>query len=162
MTRTLEFSLNGSTTSVEIEGQETLLDLLRGPLGMNGPKYGCGKAQCGACTVLIEGVPARACILPAVRAGGHAVTTLEGLTDSETGALSYVQTGFFEKEGAQCGYCLNGMVMVATAYLAQNPTPTEAEVRTALRHNLCRCGTHKEIVASVMRAAELAGKGRDV
>ena len=116
-------------------------------------------AQCGACTVLVDGRPARACVLRASRAANCQITTLEGLADAETGALSPVQQGFLECEGAQCGYCLNGMVMTATALLADNPCPSREEIRAALRHNLCRCGTHLEIIASVERAAELLRGG---
>lgn len=155
MKRTLQFTLNGADERVEVEDGENLLDLLRGPMKLNGPKYGCGMAQCGACTVLVDGVPARACILPAARVEGCDITTLEGLADAQTGALSAVQKGFLEKEGAQCGYCMNGMVMTAVALLKRNPNPTRDDVRQALRHNLCRCGTHNEIIASVLRAAEL-------
>lgn len=138
-----------------LSGSESLLDLLSGPLCLSGPKYGCGKAQCGACTVLVDGVPARACVLPADRVEARRVTTLEGLPAPESGTLSAVQEGVLEKDGVQCGYCLNGMVMTATALLERTPDPTVAEIKSALRHNLCRCGTHKEIIASVLRAAKL-------
>ncbi|MGO4853541.1 (2Fe-2S)-binding protein [Phaeovulum sp. W22_SRMD_FR3] len=149
------FTLNDHPVDLTPDPHRTLLDVLRHDLGMNGPKYGCGLAQCGACTVLVDGVPARACVLRAARVADRRVTTLEGLADPETGALHPVQQGFVEAQGAQCGYCLNGMVMTAVALLERNPAPSEAEIRAGLRDNLCRCGTHQEIIASVRRAAEI-------
>ncbi|SEM41772.1 nicotinate dehydrogenase subunit A [Gemmobacter aquatilis] len=151
----LSFTLNGHPLSLDADDKALLLDVLRQDLGLTGPKYGCGLAQCGACTVLVDGKPARSCVLRAARVAGCHVTTLEGLADPQTGALHPVQQGFLEKQGAQCGYCLNGMVMSAVAFLAHTPAPTEAELRHALRDNLCRCGTHQEIIAAVLRAAEL-------
>jgi nicotinate dehydrogenase subunit A len=110
--------------------------------------------------VLVDGRPARACVLRMVLIEGRTVTTLEGLADPDTGALHPVQQGFLEAEGAQCGYCLNGMGMSAVALLADEPQPDAARVAQALRHNLCRCGTHTEIIASVLRAAELMERAR--
>ena len=155
MTTECRLLVNGSCYVLACPGDRILLDVLRADLGLKGPKYGCGLAQCGACTVLVDGRPARACVLRAERAAGHQITTLEGLGDPATGTLSPVQQGFLECEGAQCGYCLNGMVMTATALLSDNPSPSREEIREALRHNLCRCGTHLEIIAAVERAAEL-------
>lgn len=149
------FKLNGQQRVAEIDSQQTLLGLLRDGFGYHSPKYGCGLAQCGACTVLVDGAPARSCVLRAARIDGRQVTTLEGLADPKTGALHPVQQGFVDCQGAQCGYCLNGMVMTACAFLAQYPDPSEAEIRQALRDNLCRCGTHQEIIASVARAGVL-------
>lgn len=160
MTAECRLHVNGSCYALPCPGDRTLLDVLRADLGLKGPKYGCGLAQCGACTVLIDGRPARACVLRAERAAGHDITTLEGLADPETGVLSAVQQGFLECEGAQCGYCLNGMIMTATALLADNPNPSRDDIRAALRHNLCRCGTHLEIIASVERAATLIREAR--
>lgn len=155
MTRRVCFSLNGGDVCCEVNSDRLLLDVLREDFALNGPKYGCGKAQCGACIALVDGKPARLCVLRAIRAEGRKVVTLEGLADPVSGALSRVQQGFLEEEGAQCGYCLNGMVMQATALLARNPNPDRAQIRDALRHNLCRCGTHAEILASVERAVVL-------
>lgn len=149
----LSFTLNGRLVTAGIDRHRLLLDLLRGELGLNGPKYGCGKAQCGACTVLVDGLPARACVLRAARVEGRAVTTLEGL--ARDGKLHPVQQGFVEKQGAQCGYCLNGMVISAVALLRANPRPSRDEIREGMRDNLCRCGTHQEIIEAVERAAEL-------
>lgn len=151
----LRFTLNGRDLALDPPGHRTLLDLLRTDCGLNGPKYGCGMAQCGACTVLVDGMAARACVLKAARVAGRAVRTLEGLADAATGALHPVQQAFVEKQAAQCGYCLNGMVMSTVALLAREPAPDRARIREALRDNLCRCGTHVEIVAAVERAAEL-------
>jgi nicotinate dehydrogenase subunit A len=159
-TNTVSFTLNGRPVEVAADAARLVLDALREDFGLTAAKYGCGLAQCGACTVLIDGRPARTCVLRLAMLEGRAVTTLEGLADPETGALHPVQQGFLEAEGAQCGYCLNGMVMSAVALLADEPAPDAARVAQALRHNLCRCGAQTEIVASVLRAAELAERAR--
>lgn len=151
--RKVTLTVNGQSHKVSVDAERLLLDVLREDLGLTAAKYGCGMAQCGACTVLVDGAPARACVLRVVQADGYDISTLEGL--SEDGGVHPVQAGFIEMEGAQCGYCLNGMIMTATALLRHNPDPDRDEIRNALRHNLCRCGTHTEIVASVRRAAEL-------
>ena len=140
-------------------GNASLLHLLRNDLQLNGPKYGCGLGQCGACTVLVDGMAARACVIPAVGVAGRNITTLEGLCTNEAdvgaGALHPVQQAFLETQAAQCGYCLNGMVMMTVSLLRHNPAPTEADIRAQLSHNLCRCGTHVEILRAVQRAAVL-------
>ena len=151
----VSFALNGLNQSVDVDSHELLLDVLRDRLGVKGPKYGCGMAQCGACTILVDDAPARACVMRAARADGCDVMTLEGLADPETGELHPVQQAFVDCQGAQCGYCLNGMVMTALALLKRNPSPDETEIRQALRDNLCRCGTHLEIIASISRSAKL-------
>lgn len=161
MTATMQLRVNGTTHDVAADGSRLLLDVLRSELGLKGPKYGCGMAQCGACTVLIDGAPARACVLRAARASGREIVTLEGLADKDSGDLHPVQQAFVDEEGAQCGYCLNGMIMTAVAFLGQTPNPDETEIRAALRHNLCRCGTHKEIVAAVARAAVLLARSKE-
>ncbi|SCY88445.1 (2Fe-2S)-binding protein [Paracoccus tibetensis] len=158
----LDFTLNGKAVAVTGAARLTLLDVLRDRLELNGAKYGCGLGQCGACTVLVDGAPARSCVMRAARVQGRAVTTLEGLAAPDSGTLHPVQQGFIDGQGAQCGYCLNGMVMTAVALLARNPDPTEAEIRQALRDNLCRCGTHLEIVASVRHAARRMAEAADV
>lgn len=137
----------------------SLLDLLRGEMGLHGPKYGCGKAQCGACTVLVDNLPARSCVLRAARVAGRAVTTLEGL--ARDGRPHPVQRAFVEAQGAQCGYCLNGMILSAVALLSVEPAPDRARIRRALKDNLCRCGTHAEILRAVERAAELMEADRE-
>ena len=150
----LSFELNGQPVLTRIDDRRTLLEVLRDQLNLNGPKYGCGMAQCGACTVLVDDAPARACVMRAARVAGRRVTTLEGLADAETGRLHPLQQAFIDCQGAQCGYCLNGMIMTACAFLAGNPSPSDTAIRRALRDNLCRCGTHQEIIAAVRQAAE--------
>lgn len=154
MAGTIELRVNGKPLSVPEDRHLTLLDLLRNRLGLNGPKYGCGKAQCGACTVLVDGAPARACMLRAIKARGAEITTLEGLADPETGALHPVQEAFIAKQAAQCGYCINGMIMNTVAFLARNPAPSDEDIRQAFRHHLCRCGTHIEILAAIRASAK--------
>src|ERR1700754_2800857 len=132
-----------------------LLHVLRNDFDLNGPKYGCGLGECGACLVLVDGKAARSCTLPAGAMAGHTITTLEGLGGD--GGLHPVQRAFIDEQGAQCGYCLNGMIIRTVALLTVNPRPTDAEIRDALRFNLCRCGTHVEILASVRRAVALSG-----
>lgn len=151
--RPLIFSVNGKPVRLTIAADTPLLLALRNDLQLNGPKYGCGLGECGACTVLLDGKVARSCMLPAQVAVGREVTTLEGLGSLDH--LHPVQQAFIEEQAAQCGYCLNGMVMTTAALLQRIPHPSEQQVRKALAHNLCRCGTHVEIIRAVMRAAEL-------
>ncbi|HEF4769481.1 (2Fe-2S)-binding protein [Burkholderia multivorans] len=150
--RPLAFRVNGVPHRFDAAAPDTpLLLVLRNDCALNGPKYGCGLGQCGACTVLIDGQPARACVLPAAAASGRDVMTLEGLGSRD--APHPVQRAFIDEQAAQCGYCLNGMIMSTKALLDRNPTPDDAAIREALRFNLCRCGTHLEIVRAVHRAA---------
>jgi nicotinate dehydrogenase subunit A len=146
-------TVNGRTVSLEATRQATLLHVLRNDLALNGPKYGCGLGQCGACTVWVDGVAARACVIPAVGVQGRNITTLEGL--GSRAAPHPVQQAFIDEQAAQCGYCLNGMVMTAAALLARQPEPSDDDIRHALSGNLCRCGTHLEIMRAVRRAAVL-------
>ena len=141
----------------ETTRRANLLHVLRNDLQLNGPKYGCGLGECGSCTVWVDGVAARACVIPAHGVAGRSITTLEGLPalHGQAGQLHPVQQAFVDAQAAQCGYCLNGMVMMAAALLARNPNPSEADVRRELSGNLCRCGTHLEIIAAVHRAATL-------
>ncbi|AVQ82680.1 MULTISPECIES: (2Fe-2S)-binding protein [unclassified Variovorax] len=148
----LHLLVNGQAQSIEgLPREATLLHLLRNDLGLNGPKYGCGLGQCGACTVHVDGVAARSCVIPAHGVAGRAVTTLEGL--GSRGDWHPVQAAFEDAQAAQCGYCLNGMVMQAAALLARDPHASEARIRGELSGNLCRCGTHIEILDAVQRAA---------
>ncbi len=148
----LRLQVNGQAQSLAgVPRAATLLHILRNDLGLNGPKYGCGLGQCGACTVHVDGVAARACVIPAHGVAGRAVTTLEGL--GARGDWHPVQAAFEEAQAAQCGYCLNGMVMQAAALLARDPQASEARIRGELSGNLCRCGTHIEILEAVQRAA---------
>lgn len=154
-----ELEVNGRSVELAASHEATLLHVLRNDLGLNGPKFGCGLGQCGACTVWVDGVAARACVIPAHGVAGRRITTLEGL--ATRGRWHPVQQGFEDAQAAQCGYCLNGMVMQAAALLARDPHPSEARIRSELSGNLCRCGTHVEIVAAVQRAAVLIAKAAD-
>ncbi|WP_017475607.1 (2Fe-2S)-binding protein [Pseudomonas sp. PAMC 26793] len=148
---TVTLEVNGHPREVSAMADTPLLLILRNDLQLNGPKYGCGLGECGACTVIIDGVAARSCVFPLSGAVGRDIVTLEGLGTRET--PHPVQQAFIDEQAAQCGYCLNGMIMTAKALLDRNPNPSEAEVRTELSGNLCRCGTHIEILRAVLRAA---------
>ncbi|WP_341914904.1 (2Fe-2S)-binding protein [Polaromonas sp. YR568] len=152
------FSVNCLARTLTVSAQASLLGVLRNDLELNSPKYGCGLGECGACTVLVDGVAARACVIPAAGVAGREITTLEGL--GSLAALHPVQQAFIDEQAAQCGYCLSGMIMMTTALLARKPDPTEDEIRRELSGNLCRCGTHLEIVNAVLRAAELTRQAR--
>ena len=145
--------VNAQQHELQLSADVSLMHVLRNDLALNGPKYGCGLGQCGACTVLIDGVAARSCVVPAQGVQGRAVTTLEGL--GSRGQLHPVQQAFIDEQAAQCGYCLNGMIMMTVSLLTHTPDPTEAEIRSALSGNFCRCGTHIEIMRAVQRAAVL-------
>lgn len=151
--RTLHLTVNGLVHRLSVPPDTPLLYILRNDLELNGPKFGCGLGECGACTVLIDGVAARACVMPAGGLEGHEITTLEGLGSADR--LHIVQQAFIAEQAAQCGYCLNGMIMTTAALLARNADPSDAEIKAELRFNLCRCGTHMEILAAVRRAASL-------
>lgn len=148
-----EFTLrvNGQEQQVEAEPESALLYILRSQLDLNGPKFGCGLAQCGACTVLLDGKAVRSCVTPISDVGDQEVVTLEGLGDGESPGA--VQQAFIEEQAAQCGYCINGMVMAAEALLQSTPDPADEDIRQALAGNLCRCGTHTRILRAVKRAA---------
>lgn len=152
----LELKVNGKQHQVCVDPGTPLLYVLRNDLALNGPKYGCGVGECGACTVLIDGVAARSCVVPTKVGVGRHITTLEGLGDREN--LSCTQQAFIDCQAAQCGYCLNGMVMTVEALLRRNPTPSEEQIRNELHYNLCRCGTHVEILQAAHRAIELRQK----
>lgn len=146
-------NVNQVRRTLAVSAQVSLLEVLRNDLELNSPKYGCGLGECGACTVLVDGVAARACVIPACGVAGREITTLEGL--GSLSALHPVQQAFIDEQAAQCGYCLSGMIMMTVALLARNPDPGEDEIRRELSGNLCRCGTHLEIVKAVRRAADL-------
>jgi len=152
-TRT-RLNVNGFIHEVEAAPETALLYVLRNDLELNSPKYGCGLGECGTCTVLIDGMAARSCTIPIDGCVGRKIVTLEALGSREH--PDPVQEAFITEQAAQCGYCLNGMIMTTKALLARNPHPTEAEVGEALRYNLCRCGAHLEIIRAVMRAADRA------
>jgi nicotinate dehydrogenase subunit A len=149
----VRLKVNQQTVDLTLSSAATLLHVLRNDLVLNAPKFGCGLGECGACTVLIDGKPARACVIPALEMKDREITTLEGLGDAQH--PHPVQQAFIDTQAAQCGYCLNGMLMMTVALLNKNPQPTDDEIRQALSANLCRCGTHIEIIAAVHRAAEL-------
>ena len=148
------FQLNGRAVTLESwDEAQPILYLLRNALGLHGPKFGCGLAQCGACTVLIDGKAARSCVTPVSQVANRSVTTLEGLGTPEK--PDPVQAAFIVEQAAQCGYCTNGMIMAAKALLNQTPKPTLEQAKQALAGNLCRCGTHTRILSAVMRAAKV-------
>jgi nicotinate dehydrogenase subunit A len=147
-------AVNGHHRQVKADADTPLLYVLRNDLDLKGPRFGCGLGQCGACTVIIDGKAIRSCITPLSTVGSKEVTTLEGL--GSTRAPHKIQQAFIDAQAAQCGYCINGMIMTAKAFLDQNPRPSEDAVRRALNGNLCRCGTHPRIVDAVMRAAREA------
>ena len=147
----MRLTVNGRIHEVDAAPDTALLYILRNDLELNGPKYGCGLGECGACAVLIDGVAARACVIPIEGCVGHEVMTLEGL--GSRAHPDSVQQAFIEEQAAQCGYCLNGMIISTKALLQRTAHPSEAEIREALRYNLCRCGAHVEIMRAAMRAA---------
>ncbi len=143
--------VNGRSHEVTVDPDTPLLTVLRDDLGLSGPKFGCGLAQCGACTVLLDGQPRRSCVTPVSQVRAAAVTTVEGLGDEQH--PSPVQKAFIAEQAAQCGYCIPGMVVAASALLRKTPHPTVDQIKTALDGNLCRCGTHVRIVRAIQRAA---------
>ncbi|MES4611717.1 MAG: (2Fe-2S)-binding protein [Ewingella sp.] len=150
----MEINVNGKMLPLSNVSADTpLLYILRNDLGLNGPKYGCGLGECGACTVLIDGVAARSCSIPLSGVQGKAITTLEGLGDE--GQLHPVQQGFIDEQAAQCGYCANGMIMTLVALFDRNPQASEDEIKNELAYNLCRCGTHLEILRAAEKARQL-------
>jgi nicotinate dehydrogenase subunit A len=156
---TIRLTVNGLTQEVDVDADTALLHVLRNDLALNGPKFGCGLGECGACTVLIDGVAARACVIPVKGCTGREIVTLEGLGSRDR--PDPVQAAFIAEQAAQCGYCLNGMIISVKALLTRNAHPSEAEVLEALRYNLCRCGAHIEIMRAATRAAGLVPEARD-
>jgi len=155
----LSLRVNGALRVVEADDPDTpLLYVLRNDLGLTGTRFGCGLAQCGACTVLVGGRATRSCATPLRTVAGQEVTTIEGLGSPEQ--PDPVQAAFIAEQAAQCGYCTAGLVVTARAFLAANPKPSEREVREALAGNLCRCGTHVRVIRAVMRAAAALPGGR--
>jgi nicotinate dehydrogenase subunit A len=153
---TISRKVNGAMRDVPAEPDTPLLYVLRNDLALNGAKFGCGLAQCGACTVLVDGQPVRSCTLPVGDVGKSEVVTIEGLGSVDRPHA--LQQAFIAEQAAQCGYCINGMIMSAKAVLDRTPHPSETQVREGLALNLCRCGTHNRIVRAVLRAAETAGR----
>ncbi|WP_408435430.1 (2Fe-2S)-binding protein [Paraburkholderia sp. RL18-101-BIB-B] len=153
-------SVNGTKHVIDVPGEVPLLYILRNDLGLNGPKFGCGLGQCGACAVLVDGVAKRSCVIPVCGVDGRTVTTLEGLGTRDN--LHFVQQAFVDTQAAQCGYCLNGMVIATVGLLSRNPAPTHAQICDALNNHLCRCGTHVEILDAVKAAVAHGAKDRKV
>jgi nicotinate dehydrogenase subunit A len=148
----IELNVNGRTHTIEAEPEMPLLYALRDDLGMKDPRFGCGLAQCGACTVLVNGEPTRSCVAPVDSITGKSITTLSGIGNADK--PHKVQAAFIEEQVPQCGYCLNGWIMTTVALLEKNPRPSDAQIREALSGLKCRCGTHASILRAVKRAAQ--------
>jgi aerobic-type carbon monoxide dehydrogenase small subunit (CoxS/CutS family) len=146
-----KLNINGRDLTVNADGSRMLLWVLRDDLDLTGAKYGCGEGQCGACTVLVDGVAVRSCVTPIRSVTGKKITTIEGL--EQNGKLTAVQDAFLEKNAFQCGFCTPGMVMAATGLLARNPDPSEAQIKQGMNGNICRCGTYPRIIAAVRLAS---------
>jgi len=159
MPAALEILVNGRRHVTRAAPTVPLLYVLRNELELNGPKFGCGVGECGACTVLLGGKAARSCITPVAAAARTPVTTVEGLGTPD--APHPLQRAFIDEQAAQCGYCINGMIMTAAALLADTPHPSVTQVRTALAGNLCRCGTHLRILRAIERVAAAQSTERD-
>ena len=153
----ITLSVNGKSRTVDIDPNTPLLYVLRDNLALHGPRFGCGLAQCGSCTVIVDGKAVRSCTTAVSKVAGHKVTTLEGL--GSTAKPHPLQQAFIDEQAAQCGYCINGMIMTSMALLDRNPNPSDREIKQALAGNLCRCGTHLRIVRAVKRAAKNTVKG---
>ena len=147
----MDLVVNGVRSTVSVDPERPLLWVLRNELNLTGAKYGCGEGQCGACTVLVDGVAQRSCIMPVRTAAGKEITTIEGLADGDR--LHPVQQSFIDCDAMQCGYCTPGIIVSSVALLRRNRTPSETDIKRALEGNVCRCGTYNRIVAAVQKAA---------
>jgi nicotinate dehydrogenase subunit A len=156
MSAAIKLTVNGKPQQTAAAPDTPLLYVLRNDLGLSGPRFGCGLAQCGACTVHVDGAPVRSCVTPVSALAGKRITTLEGLAATVPGKpdLHPVQQAFVDEQAAQCGYCINGWIMTSAALLKQNPNATDAELRAGLGGLKCRCGTHMSILRAVKRAAK--------
>jgi nicotinate dehydrogenase subunit A len=148
----IKFDLNGNAVGVDVEEDTALLEVLRNDIQLNGPKFGCGMAQCGACAVLLDGVSIRSCVTPVALVAGKSVTTLEGLGNREN--PHPLQKAFIAEQAMQCGYCVSGIMTTAAALLSANASPTREEIKAALSGHLCRCGAQPRMVRAIERAAE--------
>jgi len=163
----ITLEVDGRRRTAEAEPDEPLLYVLAGQLGLTGPKFGCGLAQCGSCSVLADGVEIRSCVTPAAAVQGKAITTLEGLPAwyaherrlAKAPDMHPVQAAMIREQAAQCGYCYNGMIIKAAELLAKSPRPTETEIRTAMNGHICRCGTYPRIIKAIQQEAQaMAGE----
>ncbi len=154
----IELTVNGRTRDVSVPPRMTLVDCLRDELRLTGTHVGCEHGVCGACSVLLDGAPIRSCLMFAVQAEGHEVTTVEGLADID-GTLSAIQDSFWENHALQCGYCTPGMLIAGQALLDENPNPSEADIREAISGNLCRCTGYQQIVEAIAEAARRRREG---
>jgi len=152
MNKSISLVVDGRPAVVNVDPDMPLLYALRSELGLNNPKFGCGKAQCGACTVHLDGAPVRSCVLPVEAAAGKKITTLAGLGTAER--PHPLQKAYIEEQVPQCGYCLSGWIMTAAAFLKTNPKPTDAQIREAMAGVKCRCGTHMAIMRAIKRASQ--------
>lgn len=157
MEETIRFKLNGNETELVTDPNQILLWVLRDHFGLTGTKYGCGIGFCGACTVLIDGEPARSCMMPVSDVAGRSVVTIEGL--EKDGKIHPVQQAFIDHDALQCGFCTPGMILTAVGMLEKNPSPAREEIVAGLEENLCRCGAHKRIIEAVEDAAEVIRGG---
>jgi nicotinate dehydrogenase subunit A len=153
MNERFSLNVNGKIHAVEADGEMPLLYALRNDIGLNNPRFGCGLAQCGACTVHLDGQPVRSCVIPLSAVGGGKIVTLEGLGTQEK--PHPLQTAYVEEQVPQCGYCINGWIMTAAAFLRDKKEPSDADIRAALTGLKCRCGTHMSILRAVKRAAAM-------
>lgn len=154
----MDLEVNAKRYRVDADPDRSLLFVLRNALEIMGPKFGCGEGQCGACTVLLDGLPVRSCITPLRAAAGKQITTIEGL--EHEGKLHPVQEAFIQADAMQCGYCTPGMILSSVALLRKTPKPGEPEIRRALEGNICRCGTYPRVVAAVQMASRILAGGR--
>jgi nicotinate dehydrogenase subunit A len=157
-TRPVTLRVNGRTEAVDVSPETPLLYILRNDFQLNGPKFGCGLGECGACAVLVDGRPVRSCAISVAAAENREIVTLEGLGTADK--PHPVQQAFIDMQAAQCGYCINGMIIAVTGLLNRDPQPDEAAIRKALSRHLCRCGTHIEILAAARRAVGLMAEAR--
>ena len=158
MSRVKQLQVNGRDFPVNVEGERTLLSVLRDDLDLTGTKYGCGEGQCGACTVLLDGVPTRSCQISAGSVGSRKIKTIEGL--EQNGRLHPLQQAFLNADAMQCGYCTAGMIMAGVALLQKKPNPSEDEIIRSMNGHICRCGTYQRIIAAVKEGAKVLQGGK--